>query len=366
MKIGLPREIKIGEGRVALTPADVKQLVANSHTVYVATGAGKISGFSDDEYRAAGAEMDSLVDVYEKSDLIVKVKEPQTLELGHLRENQVLFSFLHLAACPQIAEALQKKNVTAVAFETVEQEGGFKPLLHPMSIVAGRLAAQMGMQYLRSEKGLLISDAKVTIIGAAGTVGSAALNWLIALGAEVDAIDSNLKRLSQLQYAHRLRIFNSVPNYIGMAVAGSDLVILAVAVHGASTPKLVTRQMVASMKPGSVLVDVSIDQGGGSETSRPTTLEEPVYKEEGVLHYCVPNMPGSVPRSSTAALAKAVLPYLLKLAECFDGQRLLNSEIFKEKNRDLRKGIQVYQKKITNEALAASLNKAYWTLVLAL
>ncbi len=359
MKIGLPREIKIGEGRVALTPNDVKQMVATGHTVYVANGAGEISGFPNEEYRASGAIVDGLVDVYEKSDLIVKVKEPQTMELGHLRKNQVLFSFLHLAACPHITEALQRKNVTAVAFETVEQEGGFKPLLHPMSVVAGRLAVQVGMEYLRSEKGLLVSDAKATILGAAGTVGSAALNWLCGLGAQVNAIDVNTTRLHQVQNGHRFEILKSSPENIAKAVKESDLVVLGVVIHGASTPKLVTRQMVASMKPGSVIVDVAIDQGGCSETSRPTTLKDPIYREEGVVHYCVPNMPGSVPRSSTTALAKAVLPTLLRLAECFDKQRMLNYEIFRSENQDLYKGIQVYQRQITNQALAQSLNKPY-------
>ncbi len=357
MKIGLPREIKIGEGRVALTPADVKQLVLAGHTVYVANGAGKISGFPDEEYRDAGAVIDSLMDVYALSDLIVKVKEPQTLELGHLRKNQILFSFLHLAACPNIVEVLQRKNVTAVAFETVEQASGFKPLLHPMSVVAGRLAVQVGMQYLRSEKGLLISDAKATVLGAAGTVGGAALNWLCGLGAKVNAVDINTTRLHQMQNSHRFEILESSPENIAKAVKESDLVVLGVVIHGASAPKLVTLPMVASMKPGSVIVDVAIDQGGCSETSRPTSLKDPVYTEEGVVHYCVPNMPGSVPRSSTTALAKAVLPALLRLAKCFDKQRMLNSEILN--NPDLFKGIQVYQKQITNKALAESLKKPY-------
>lgn len=359
MKIGILKETKVGEGRVALTPLDVKKVIAENHAVCAEKGAGTASGFSDAEYESAGAVVGSRGSVYE-ADLIVKVKEPSLLERDDVRKGQVIFCFLHLAAYPELAELFLKKNITAVAFETIEEKNGVKPILHPMSVIAGRLAALQGMQYLIQEKGLLISDAVVTVIGAAGIVGSSALAWLSALGAKrVNVADVNGKKLRAMRKYCRFKIVDLKQESIGNAVAESDLLVLAAAVHGASAPKIITRPMVASMRPGSALVDVAIDQGGCSETSLPTTLSSPIYWDEGVIHYCVPNMPGSVPGTSTPALSSAIIPRLLRLARCFDLNLRLNAEMFEEVNNDLYKGIQVYQGMITNQALAESLGKDF-------
>lgn len=359
MKIGLPREIKIGEGRVALMPVNVKDLVAAGHTIYVSADIGGPSGFGSDDYALAGAKLVPFNEVYTLSDLIVKVKEPQDAELKLMKDNQIIFSYLHLAAAPHIVDVFQKKNITAVAFETVELDNGSRPLLIPMSIVAGRLAVQVGMAYLRTNRGLLISDAKTVVVGAAGTVGSAAIDWLSGLRANIFAIDKNAAGLTWLKALYP-RVSCVFPDELGNVIVGADLLILGVVIHGAITPKLITRQMIKSMQPGGVLVDVAIDQGGCSETSRPMTLADPVYLEEGILHYCVPNMPGSVPRSSTNLLAPVVFKYLKDLATHFDNNLKLLATI----TPALQKGVQVYQGKITNEALARSLNKEYCPLVL--
>lgn len=366
MKIGIPKEIKNGEGRVALTPADVKKLTAEGHVVFVETGAGGLSGFSDEEYRSVGAQiLPHPFVLYKWSDLIVKVKEPMPEECGLLCDDQIVFGFLHLAANSKLIEVIQEKNITAVAFETIEADDGSRPILAPMSSIAGRLAAQAGMHYLKLEnggKGIIISDATATIVGAAGIVGRSAMHWLASLGARIRAFDKNRSALDKMRKHYCFEIIEPDPESLRRAVAESDLLILAAVAHGASAPKIITRQMAASMEKGSVLVDVAIDQGGCSETSKTTTLAAPVYVEEGVIHYCVPNLPGSVPRSSTNALSEAVIPYLLKLAKCFIDQRL-NMEALKNCG-DVRKGIQIYNGAVTNKALADSLGKDFQPLII--
>ena len=366
MKIGIPKEIKNGEGRVALTPAGVKKLTAEGHIVFVETGAGSLSGFGDEEYRSVGAQiLPHPFALYGWSDLIVKVKEPMPDECGLLVDDQIVFGFLHLAANSKLVEVMCEKNITAVAFEMIEDDEGSRPILAPMSSIAGRLAAQAGMHYLKSEnggKGILISDATATIVGAAGTVGRAAMHWLGSLGARIRAFDKNRQALDKMRKHYCFEIVEPDPESLRRAVAESDLLILAAVAHGASAPKIITRQMVASMEKGSVLVDVAIDQGGCSETSKTTKLAAPVYVEEGVIHYCVPNLPGSVPRSSTNALSEAVISYLPKLAKCFIDQRL-NMEALKSCG-DIKKGIQIYNGAVTNKALADSLGKEFQPLII--
>lgn len=323
MRIGCPLERKPGEERVALTPEGVAALRADGHEVLVESGAGRGAGFADAEYLAAGADVVAQADVW-TADLVVKVKEPVPAEFELLSEGTVLFAFLHLAANRALADALVAARTTAFAFELVQGRDGSLPLLAPMSQIAGRLAAEVGAQLLKRPgpgRGILVGGvagvppARCVIVGS-GTVATAAARALIGLDAAVTMLSPDLARLRALadQFGGRLVTRYVAPSALAESLRGADLAILAPHVPGASAPKVVSRAMVRAMGPGAVLVDVAIDQGGSSETSRPTTLADPVYVEEGVLHYCVPNMPAAVPRTSTLALAAASLPAVRRLA----------------------------------------------------
>lgn len=324
--VGVPKEIKDKEGRVSMQPDGVLELVHGGHEVIVQSGAGSGAGFSDEEYEQAGARVVSSVEeVFEAAGLIVKVKEPIPEEYDLFREGQELFTYLHLAADKELTEFLMERKVNSIAYETVELPDGSLPLLAPMSEVAGRMATQAAAHCLESPQGgagLLLGGvpgtpaAKVTIIGG-GVVGTEAAKIALGMRGIVRVLDINPKRLAYLSDIFEGRADLVIPNRARMAayVAESDVVIGAVLVHGAKAPKLVTREMVASMKDGSVVVDVAIDQGGCIETARPTTHSEPTYVEEGVIHYCVANIPGAVARTSTLALTSVTLPYLMQISE---------------------------------------------------
>src|ERR671914_186573 len=324
--VGVPKEIKDQEGRVSMQPDGVVELVHHDHEVVVESGAGLGSGFSDEEYEAAGARVVGSADeVFEAADLIVKVKEPVPEEYDRFREGQELFTYLHLAADKQLTEFLMERRINSIAYETVELPDGSLPLLAPMSEVAGRMSVQAAAHCLESPQGgagLLLGGvpgtpaAKVTIIGG-GVVGTEAAKIAVGMRAMVNVLDVNPKRLAYLSDIFGGRIDLVIPNRARTAayVAESDVVIGAVLVAGAKAPKLVTRDMVSSMRDGSVIVDVAIDQGGCVETARPTTHSDPTYVEEGVIHYCVANIPGAVARTSTLALTSVTLPYLLRIAD---------------------------------------------------
>lgn len=363
MIIGIPKEIKVEEYRVGIVPAGVKSLVSEGHKVLVERGAGIGSGIANEDYAASGAEMvKSAADVYEKADMVMKVKEPQPTEFGLLREGQILYTYLHLAAEPEVTKALIERKVKAVAYETIQLPDGTLPLLKPMSEVAGRMSVQVGAYFLQENNGgrgvLLggvpgVMPGKVTIIGG-GVVGSNALKIAVGMGARVTIINKGLDRLAEIDdlYGGRVVTLASNKHNIEEAVLDSDLVIGAVLLPGARAPRLVTKEMVSRMKKGSVIVDVSIDQGGCVETSRRTTHREPVYKVDGVVHYCVANMPGAVPRTSTFALTNATLPYALKIAG-------LGLEEAARKDAALAKGINSYEGKLTNESVAEALGLKY-------
>jgi alanine dehydrogenase len=324
--VGVPKEIKDLEGRVSMQPDDVAELILHDHEVVVESGAGKVSGFTDEEYAQAGARVVGSADeVFEAADLIVKVKEPVSEEYDRFREGQELFTYLHLAADKQLTKFLMDRKINSIAYETVELPDGSLPLLAPMSEVAGRMSVQAAAHCLESPQGgagLLLGGvpgtpaAKVTIIGG-GVVGTEAAKIAVGMRAMVNVLDVNPKRLAYLSDIFGGRIDLVIPNRARTAayVEESDVVIGAVLVAGAKAPKLVSRDMVASMRNGSVIVDVAIDQGGCIETARPTTHSDPTYVEEGVIHYCVANIPGAVARASTLALTSVTLPYLIKIAD---------------------------------------------------
>ena len=323
MHIGIPKEIKDHEFRVAATPSGVAEMVRAGHRVSVEAGAGAAIGFDDADYARAGAALTDVAGVY-ASDLVFKVKEPQPAEVERLRPGQWLFCYLHLAAVPELARQLMDRNVNAVAFETVVDATDRTPLLAPMSAIAGRLAIQAGMRGLEMKhggRGVLLSGVpgvapgKVAILGG-GVVGANAARIAVGLGADVTLLDRGADRLRQFDelYAGRLKTRFSNAANIAECVSQADLVVGAAYVHGRRAPRLISRELIRAMPRGAVLVDVSIDQGGTAETSRPTTHSAPYYVEEGVVHYCVANMPGAVSRTSTQALAEATLPYLLRLA----------------------------------------------------
>ncbi len=325
MRIGVPRESKDREFRVGMVPDGVRALVKAGHEVWVEAGAGVGSGFPDDTYQQVGARLASAEQTWSEPDLVVKVKEPNADEVQFLRAGQILFTYLHLAAAPELTAALQAADVYAIAYETVRNRDGSFPILAPMSEVAGRLAAQVGANLLQKEnggKGLLlggvpgVARGRVTILGA-GTVGINALRVAHALGAEVDVLDTNLPRLSYVYDLFRgeLNTLYSNPANIERSVVTSDLVIGAVYVQGRRPPTLVSRELVARMEAGSVVVDVAVDQGGCIETIHPTTHSDPTYIVEDVVHYGVANMPGAVPRTSTFALTNTTLPYVQQIAE---------------------------------------------------
>lgn len=325
MIVGVPKEVKDHESRVGVTPAGVHSLVHAGHTVLVQTGAGDLSAFTDDEYQAAGAEIvGSAYDTWRLADMVVKVKEPVEKEYVHFREGLVLFTYLHLAPLPALTDALVSKKVTGIAYETVRDHAGTLPLLTPMSEVAGRLSVQVGAAYLQKEHGgrgvLLggvpgVTPGNVVIVGG-GIVGINAAKMALGLGAKVTLIDLNLNRLRELDDIFNGRVFTlaSNPYNIARAACEADLLIGGVLIPGAAAPKLVTAAMVSKMKRGAVIVDVAIDQGGCIETARPTTHTDPSYVVDGVVHYCVTNMPAAVPNTSTQALTNATFPYVLKLA----------------------------------------------------
>lgn len=360
MKIGVPKEIKIHEYRVGLTPGSVGELTRAGHELTVETGAGLGIGCHDDEYRHAGATvLPSARAVFESADCIVKVKEPQLAECALLRPGQILFTYLHLAADRPQAEALIASRAHAIAYETVTARDGSLPLLTPMSEVAGRMSAQVGASLLQKAaggSGILMGGvpgtlpAKVLVIGG-GVSGAAAAEIALGMRAAVTIVDKSLPRLRDLdaRFGGAVRTLVSTAEAIEREVAASDLVIGAVLVPGAAAPKLVTEKMVASMRPGSVLVDIAIDQGGCFETSRPTTHAEPTYIRHGVIHYCVTNMPGAVPRTSTFALNAATLPYLKMLAD-----RGLEAALAADAG--FAAGLNVSGGKITCAAVAAALN----------
>ena len=323
--VGVPKETKENEYRVSVTPDGVQELVHHGSTVVVETGAGVGAAITDDEYRRAGAEIAATAsEVWERGEVICKVKEPQSAEFGLLREGQVLFTYLHLAAYPKVGKALLEHRVTAIAYETVQLQTGALPLLAPMSEVAGRMAPQIGAHFLERHNGgrgvLLggapgVRPARIVVLGA-GNVGWNAA-WIAAgMEAEVAILDRNLDRLRWVDQIHRGRILTLASNRgaVERSVIEADMVIGAVLVPGGRAPMLVTADMVSAMKPGALIVDVAIDQGGCIETSHETTHADPVYEVDGVLHYCVGNVPGAVPHTSTYALANATLPYLVEIA----------------------------------------------------
>lgn len=363
MKIGLPKEIKDNEYRVGLTPAGVHALAGAGHTVYVEKSAGEGSGFTDEQYVSAGATMlDTADEIWAAGDMIVKVKEPIAPEYPRMRENQLLFTYLHLAPEFELTKQMMERNVTGVAYETITDKQGRLPLLTPMSEVAGRMSVQVGATYLEKMnggKGILLGGvpgvpaANVVIIGG-GIVGTEAAKMAVGLGAKVTIIDRNLDRLRQLDdiFLSKVQTLASSRYQIEEAISHADLVIGAVLVVGAAAPKLVTRDMLHLIPQGAVLVDVAVDQGGCFETTRATTHSNPTYYEEGVLHYCVANMPGAVPRTSTFALTNATLPYALDLANKGFERAIAD-------DAGLWEGVNTYAGKCTYEAVATSQNIEY-------
>ena len=363
MRVGVPSEIKVHEYRVGLTPGAVREYVAHGHQVVVQSGAGAGIMASDDAYRVAGAEIAATAaEIFAGCDMIVKVKEPQPSEWVQLRRGQLLFTYLHLAPDPEQAKGLIASGCTAIAYETVTDDRGTLPLLAPMSEVAGRLAIEAAGQAMRRSEGgagiLLggvpgVPAGRVTVLGG-GVVGTHAARMAVGLGAEVTIVDRSIPRLRQLDemFNGRVRTRYSTLETIDHEVSIADAIIGAVLIPGASAPRLVTREMLKHMKPGSVLVDVAIDQGGCFETSRPTTHADPTYVVDGIIHYCVANMPGAVPQTSAAALNNATLPYGLALAN--KGVAALESST--ETGRGLLAGLNVHEGKVTSQAVAESLN----------
>jgi alanine dehydrogenase len=354
MRIGVAKEIKPDEYRVALTPAGALELINRGHEVAVETGAGAGSAFPDEAYTRVGAELTSVDQVWERSDLVLKVKEPIASEYARLREGQILFTYLHIAADEPLTRALIDSGTTAVAYETVEARGAL-PLLAPMSEVAGRLASQAGAYFLEKPlggRGLLlggvpgVAPGRVVIVGG-GVVGYNAAVIALGLGAQVTILERSIDRMRHLEeiLSGRVTLLMSSILQVAAAVEDADLVIGAVLVPGAVAPKLVTREMIASMKEGAVVVDVAIDQGGCFETSHATTHADPVYVVDGVTHYCVANMPGAVPITSTKALTNATLPYVEAIAN--NGLRAAVAA-----DPALAKGVNVIEGKLTYEAVA--------------
>jgi alanine dehydrogenase len=355
VKIGVAREIKTDEYRVALTPAGARELVQRGHDVIIETGAGEGSAFADNAYEAAGARTASVDEVWAEAELLLKVKEPIAPEYDRLRDGLVLFTYLHIAADEPLTRALVDSGITAVAYETVETDSGGLPLLAPMSEIAGRLAAQAGAYFLEKPlggRGLLlggvpgVAPGRVVVIGG-GMVGYNAAVIALGLGANVTILERSLDRMRHLEevLSGRVSLVMSSSLQIEESVREADVVIGAVLIPGALAPKLITREMVRAMKDGAVLADVAIDQGGCAETSRPTTHSEPVYTVEGVTHYCVANMPGAVPITSTKALTNATLPYIEAIADHGLADAVARDPA-------LARGVNVLDGKVTYEAVA--------------
>ncbi len=359
MRIGCPTEIKPQEFRVGLTPNSVRECIAHGHEVVVQEGAGEGSGFTDDDYSMAGAKLLGTAEqVFETSDLVVKVKEPQREERLRLRSGQILFTYLHLAPDPEQTRDLMDSGVTAIAYETVTDSDGGLPLLAPMSEVAGRLAPQVGaytLQRANGGRGVLmggvpgVGPAEVLVIGG-GVVGTNAARIAAGMGARVTVLDRSITRMRYLDdtFSGLFETRMSSRGALQDLVSNADLVIGAVLIPGAAAPKLVSRSDLGQMKPGSVLVDVAIDQGGCFETSRPTTHEQPVYEVDGIVHYCVANMPGAVPRTATIALGNATMPYILSLAD-HGWQTAL------ETDPNFLAGLNVHAGNLTNHAVGVAL-----------
>jgi alanine dehydrogenase len=352
MQIGLPREIKDGECRVALTPAAVQALTLTGNTVLVESGAGDGSGFSDQDYGDAGARIVGLAEQAFAAELVVKVKEIQPGEWQHLRPGGMLFSFLHLPADPAMARELLSRRITGIAFETVTAADGRLPILAPMSAIAGELAVVIGANLLTTPqggRGIAVNDARVVVIGA-GNVGQAAAQMAAKLEANVAVVSRPGPRLEGLlaKAQDNLAIHRLAPGVLSRLVNGADLVIAAVNVPGATTPKLLSRAEVRSMGEGSVLMEVCIDGGGISETARPTSHFSPTYVEEGVTHYCVANMPAAVPRSASASLSDAILPYVMALANSGLTQAMREDDGFAQ-------GLQLHAGQVTHQTVAAAL-----------
>ncbi len=363
MLIGVPKEIKNHEYRIGLTPAGVKELVSHGHQVMVQSNGGEAIGFDNNQYVAAGAEIVSEApEIFARADMIIKVKEPQPNECRMLRQGQILFTYLHLAPDPEQARLLLESGATCIAYETVTSKGRGLPLLAPMSEVAGRMSVQAGAHNLEKAQGgngmLLggvpgVEPAKVLVIGG-GVVGINAARMAMGLGADVTLLDRSLDRLKELDmiFGGRLKTVYSTEDAIERHALEADLVVGAVLIPGAAAPKLITRELVSRMKKGAVMVDVAIDQGGCFETSRATTHQDPTYVVDGVVHYCVANMPGGVARSSTMALTNATLPYALALADKGVDVALADDE-------HLRNGLNVHAGMVTYEAVADALGYDY-------
>ena len=363
MLIGLPKEIKNHEYRVGLTPASVRELTTHGHQVLVQAGAGAAIGLTDEQYKAAGATLTAdAKEVFAKADMIVKVKEPQPQECAMLRPGQILYTYLHLAPDPEQTAALVKSGAVCIAYETITGPGGGLPLLAPMSEVAGRMAVQAGAAHLEKSKGGMgillggvpgVPAAHVAIIGA-GVVGTHALQMAVGMGARVTVLDKSVDRLRQLDliFGNRINTVYSNAQSVEDAVLDADLVVGGVLVPGAAAPKLVTRSMISRMKKGAVVVDVAIDQGGCFETSHATTHDDPTYVVDGVVHYCVANMPGAVARTSTFALNNATIGHAVALADKGWKQALKD-------NPHLKNGLNVANGHVTYEAVARDLGYPY-------
>ena len=363
MIVGVPKEIKDHESRVGITPVGVKALVEAGHTVLVETKAGELSAFPDEEYQSAGAEITgSAHHVWGLADMIVKVKEPVDREYGFFREGLVLFTYLHLAALPELTAKLTAAQITGIAYETIRDSHGALPLLTPMSEVAGRMSVQVGAAYLEKERGgrgLLLGGvpgvppANVCVLGG-GIVGTNAAKVALGMGAKVTIVDLNLNRLRELDDIFNGRVYTLASNSYNIAKAAqsADLVIGGVLIPGASAPKIVTRAMVSRMKKGAVVVDVAIDQGGCVETGHPTTFSNPSFLVDGVVHYCVTNMPAAVPNTSTLALTNATFPYIFKLAQRGAGAAI-------REDKGIREGVNTYAGQITYMAVARSQGKEW-------
>jgi len=363
MVVGAAKEVKDHESRVGLVPAGVTALVEAGHTVLVETGAGRGSSITDEEYAEAGARiLGTASEVWNGADLVVKVKEPQPSEFGFLRRDLVLFTYLHLAPLPELTQALLDGGTNSVAYETIREENGALPLLTPMSEVAGRMSVQVGAQYLEAPnggRGILLggvpgtAPANVVILGG-GVVGHNAAKIAVGMGAHVTIIDRNLNRLRELDDIYNGGVVTLASNVhtIRESLRLADLVIGAVLIPGASAPKLVRREMIKLMKPGAVMVDVAIDQGGCFETSRATTHTDPIYYVDSVLHYCVSNMPAAVPHTSTFALTNATLPYLLTLAN-------KGLESAAKSSRAIAEGVNTYRGKCVYRAVAESQGREF-------
>jgi alanine dehydrogenase len=363
MIVGVPKEIKNKENRVGMVVAGVRALTQAGHKVLIQHNAGVGAGISDEDYKKAGATIiEGAKEIYEKSDMIVKVKEPLPEEYPLLRENQILYTYLHLAADERLTKALMERKIVGIAYETIQPADGSLPLLAPMSAVAGRMATQIGATYLQHDhggKGMLLGGvtgverANVVVLGG-GVVGINSAKMAVGLGAKVTILDVNVHRMDYLAdiFGNEVTTLYSNSEQVEKAVSKADLVIGAVLVPGAKAPKLVTREMISRMQPGGVIVDVAVDQGGSVETCRPTSHEHPTYTVDGVIHYAVPNMPGAVPRTSTYALTNVTLKYAVMIANLGWREAVMRDEA-------LRKGVNILNGKVAYKQVADDLGLAY-------